>query len=882
MKFPSFGSIGKNLTLLVMLAVLPALVILLYSGMEQRRQSIENAKRDVLLLTHSMVATQEDITSATRQTLSTLALVPAIQNLDVQESSGILRAVLERNPDYLNITLSDVNGEVLASGTPFTGANLADRKHVREALARKDFAVGEYVLSRVVEQTVPVFAFAHPVLDRAGRPWGVLTAALRLDRFAAFYDVSRLPAGSFVAVTDHQGVRLFFHPAREETHPIGKPINAKVWDTARKAAESGIAVFPGSDGVRRITAFEHVRLTAGETPYMVMWAGIPEEHILGAADAVLVRNLSLLFLATLMALGISWAIGRNTLISPIKSLVGATRGFARGNLEARSGLSGKPDELGTLARAFDDMAEALSMGQQALRDREAFIRAVLDNLPIGVAVNSFEPPVRFEYMNDNFPRFYRTTRQALADPDAFWEAVYEDPQFREEMKGRVLADCASGDPARMYWPDVPLVRKEGGTTFVSARNTPIIDKNIMISTVWDVTDLKLAAEERQRLQDQLAQAQKMESVGRLAGGVAHDFNNMLSVILGYTELALAHVGSAKPLRADLQEVKRAAQRSAELIRQLLAFARKQTVAPEVLNLNDALEDMLKMLRRLIGEDIDLAWLPASDLWLVRMDPSQLDQIMVNLCVNARDAIAGVGRITMATENITLDRHSCRGQEECAPGDYVMLTISDTGCGMDKETLANIFDPFFTTKDLGKGTGLGLATVFGIVKQNLGFIRVSSEAGKGAMFTIYLPRLSGQAVVAGKDEEPAEVSRSRGETILLVEDDPTVMATCRSMLESLGYRVLVAGKPGEAVRLAAKHAGEIDLLLTDVVMPEMNGRELATTLLSAHPALKCLFMSGYTADIIDSQGVLPEGVHLMQKPFSLQDLALHLRKVLEHK
>lgn len=880
MRLPNFGSIGKSLNLLVMLAVLPALVILLYSGMEQRRQSIESAKREVLLLTRSMVEAQQRITRATRQTLSTLALVPAVKKLDAQASGEILQALLERNPDYFNIALSDAKGEILASARPFAGASLADRKHVREALARKDFAVGEYVLSRTDGTAVPAFAFAYPVLDSEGTPRGVLSAAIRLDRFAGFYDVSALPGNSFVAVTDHQGIRLFYYPAREETNPIGGPINPEVWSKARQAAESGIVVLPGSDGIRRIIAFEHVRFVPGEAPYMAMWAGIPEEHILGAADAVLVRNLLFLFVATLMALAISWAIGRNALVSPIRSLVATTGEFARGNLEARSGLAEKTDELGTLARAFDDMAGAIATGQQALQERESFIRAVLDNLPVGVAVNSIGPAVRFEYMNDNFPRFYRTTRQALADPDAFWEAVYEDPRFREEIKNRVLADCASGDPARMYWPDVPIARGESATTFISARNTPIFDKNIMISTVWDVTELKAAEAERQRLQDQLVQAQKMESVGRLAGGVAHDFNNMLSVIIGYTEMALKKVPPAGPLHADLQEVERAARRSAELIRQLLAFARKQTVAPEVLNLNDVLESMLKMLRRLIGEDIDLAWLPASDLWPVKMDPSQLDQVMVNLCVNARDAIAGVGRITMATENITVDRQFCQGQEDCVPGDYVALTISDTGCGMDRETLANIFDPFFTTKGVGKGTGLGLATVFGIVKQNRGLINVSSEPGKGATFKIYLPRLPEGGAGAGKDADSAGISPGRGETILLVEDEPAVMQTCRRMLESLGYRVLIAGTPGEAVRLAAEHAGTLDLLLTDVVMPEMNGLDLARTLRASHPGLKCLFMSGYTADIIDSQGVLPEGLHLVRKPFSLQDLALQVRKVLQ--
>lgn len=910
-------------------------------------------------------------------------------------------------------------------------------------------------------------------------------------------------------------------------------------------------------------------------------------------------------------------------------------------------------------------AEALrKSANEALRESESFIKAVMDNLPIGIAVNSVDPAVAFQYMNDNFPKFYRTSREALAAPDSFWNAVYEDPDFRAAMRKRVLDDCASGDPEKMHWVDVPITRTGDRTIYVEARNTLIPDKQLVVSTVWDVTrrkeaelalqqeqelyedlvntlpagayrlraripgvwraetwptmaaaqysldfasdrfcailgiahealaanpgivsdsihpadkddfdarnaqamtdlnpfiwegriitnqqtrwvhleslprlidpetvlwtgivyditELKQAVKEREqffkffqtsadlmcladphgcflktnpafsetlgyseteliakpivafihpddkqttldeiarqqqtgftldfrnryickdgstkwlswrvnysktdgiayatardvtdkmraeealresesrlrfalegtndglwdvqmasgttylsprgceilgyrqdeaclvtnawadlvhpddlaltferlrahiegrtpifeveqrlrmksgdwkwvltrgkvvardehgeplrltgthtdlteqkRLQEHLSQAQKMESVGRLAGGVAHDFNNMLSVILGHAELAQKKAPLSLSLREDLEQIQKAAERSAAIVRQLLAFARKQTVTPKVLNLNETVHNMLKMLRRLIGEEIELLWLPGETLWPVRMDPTQIDQILANLCINARDAITGGGRITIETGNKIFDAAICAGHKGYVPGEYVMLTVNDDGSGMNKETLQKVFEPFFTTKEMGQGTGLGLAMVYGIVKQNAGFIDVYSEPGQGTSFKIYLPRSQGQ-------EEQAETTRKiepagRGqETVLLVEDEPAILDMGRQLLEMLGYQVLAARSPGEAIRLAREHSGEIHLLLTDVIMPEMNGQDLARRLLSFHPRLKRLFMSGYTADIIAHHGVLDEEVLFLQKPFSLDALAAKVREALDH-
>lgn len=397
----------------------------------------------------------------------------------------------------------------------------------------------------------------------------------------------------------------------------------------------------------------------------------------------------------------------------------------------------------------------------------------------------------------------------------------------------------------------------------------------------DITDRKRAEEERGKLQAQLNQAQKMESVGRLAGGIAHDFNNMLGVILGHTELAIMLATPSQPVIDNLAEIRKAAERSTDLIRRLLAFARKQTIAPRVLNINETVEGMLKMLRRLIGEDIDLAWLPGEGLSPVKLDPSQIDQIMANLCVNARDAIAGIGKVIIETGTTSFDEAYCADHPGFEPGKYVRIAVSDDGCGMDKETLSHLFEPFFTTKEMGKGTGLGLATVYGIVKQNNGFINVYSEPGHGTTFKIYLPRHTAKAEQIQK-EVPAKPPKLGHETILLVEDEPAMLKMTAMMLECLGYKVLAASTPDEAIRLARDHTLEIQPLMTDVVMPEMNGRDLAKNLKSFYPDIKTLFMSGYTAKVIAHRGVLEKDVNFIQKPFMMQDLAAKSREVLDSK
>ncbi len=412
------------------------------------------------------------------------------------------------------------------------------------------------------------------------------------------------------------------------------------------------------------------------------------------------------------------------------------------------------------------------------------------------------------------------------------------------------------------------------------------------STLWhgiilDSHDRKTAQLEKSSLELQLHRAQKMESVGRLAGGVAHDFNNMLGVILGTTEMALDRVLASDPLHHDLQDIHKAAKRSAELTRQLLAFARRQAISPRVLHLGETIASLATMLQRLIGETIRLEWRCDPALWPVRMDPSQVDQVLANLCINARDAMDARGRLVITASNASVDAASnasvdaaSSGASSGTPrGDYVRLSVVDTGCGIDQETRAHLFEPFFTTKAVGKGTGLGLATVYGIVKQNGGFVNVESAVGQGTSMHVYIPRHDGPTVGA---EAPAtrHVHRHGRETVLLVEDEPLMLAMTSALLQGMGYDVISVASAEDALREASERAAEIRVLLTDVVMPDMHGKDLATIVAARYPHIGVVFMSGYTADVIAHHGVLDDHVLFLQKPFTKESLAFKLSEALD--
>jgi two-component system sensor histidine kinase EvgS len=526
-------------------------------------------------------------------------------------------------------------------------------------------------------------------------------------------------------------------------------------------------------------------------------------------------------------------------------------------------------------RIADGLSSVLYLRE--LQENEERFRATFEQAAVGIA--HIAPNGLWLRVNQKLCDIVGYTREELLQKK-FQDITYpEDLAADLECVRQVLdGEIPTHSKEKRY------IRKDGSLVWINltvsiVRNSSG-DPAYIISVIEDLTERKRGEDERKKLEGQLAQAQKMESVGRLAGGVAHDFNNMLSVIMGHSEMALYTDVLTDDLRQTLQEVLKAGQRSADLVRQLLAFARKQTAVPKILDLTETVSGMIKMLRRLIGEDIELHWIPGLDLWKVKIDPSQVDQILANLAVNARDAISGIGSIILRTENIVINDYNWAENPEFIPGDYVQLTVTDTGSGMSREVCEKIFEPFFTTKELGKGTGLGLSTIYGIVKQNDGFIYVTSEPGKGTTFKIYLPRFKDET--AQVPSEKSVGKRLTGtETILLVEDDAAVLNLSKIILEKLGYTVLASPTPIQAIRLVEEHQGDLHLLITDVVMPEMNGRELAEQLSTIRPNLKCLYMSGYTADVITHRGILAEGVNFIQKPFGSDALAARVREVLDH-
>jgi two-component system, cell cycle sensor histidine kinase and response regulator CckA len=503
-----------------------------------------------------------------------------------------------------------------------------------------------------------------------------------------------------------------------------------------------------------------------------------------------------------------------------------------------------------------------------MQSLDKIARDVLDSLQEGCLVLDFE--WKYLYVNDALVRQGRLPRESLI--------------------GRTMMECYPGLELQPFFPvlrrsmedrqpastEIEFMFPDGTPAWFDLRIVPVPEGICIISL--DTTHQRQEKARLRGTEEQLRQSQKMEAVGLLAGGVAHDFNNLLSVILCYGELAVARLEPAQPLRADIQEMIQAASRAAELTRQLLMFSRQQVLEPKVLDLNEVLTGMEKMLRRLLGADVDLVARPTATLARVRVDPSSLEQVIMNLAVNARDAMPTGGRLTMETADVVLDEEYAKLHLGVTPGPHVMLAISDTGHGIDKLTQSRVFEPFFTTKEKGKGTGLGLSTVFGIVKQSGGSIWLYSEIGYGTTFKVYLPSVD-RPKHSSLHAEASDILQGH-ETILLIEDDDQVRVVTGSILRNNGYRVIEARNATEAFACSAAHAAPIDLLLTDVIMPQLSGPEVAKRLAPARPDMKVLFMSGYTDDSIVRHGVLSEAVSFLAKPITVATLTTKVREVLD--
>jgi two-component system cell cycle sensor histidine kinase/response regulator CckA len=512
--------------------------------------------------------------------------------------------------------------------------------------------------------------------------------------------------------------------------------------------------------------------------------------------------------------------------------------------------------------------------EQTLRESEARFRALVENAP--VCIHEIDLDGHICSMNPCGLRLVSVEAESEVIGRPYLDYVAESDRARvaSKLQGAIAGESVSyeytsicHEEIRCFTSDVVPVKDDDGRVVR------------LLAITNDITEQMRAKEARKRLEEQLYQAQKLESVGRLAGGVAHDFNNMLGVVLGRAELALSELNDDCESRAHLVEIRSFCKRAADLTRQLLAFAQRQTAEPDTVHLNQAVGGSLKMLQRSLDDRIQIHWEPTAELWPILVDPSQVDQILLNLVVNARDAITGAGQITIETQNVVLAGDRSLPFPGFTPGEYVRLRVSDTGCGMPPETRDRAFEPFYTTKEDGERTGLGLATVYGIIKQNKGFIGLESEPGHGSTITIHFPRHHGAAPARERKGTPETLARGT-ETILLVEDEPALLQAAESMLVRLGYTVLTASTPHAAIQVYENKENPIDLLLTDVVMPNMNGRELVETLLARDPALRILYMSGFASGLFGDDGILEENVNFMQKPFTYKQLAAKVREALD--
>jgi two-component system, cell cycle sensor histidine kinase and response regulator CckA len=519
---------------------------------------------------------------------------------------------------------------------------------------------------------------------------------------------------------------------------------------------------------------------------------------------------------------------------------------------------------------FDPHNEPLT--GDALKGSPDLAAAVFRTSPVATILSRYADGLCID-ANDAYCRLTGWSRKELIGRTTIELNLWISVEDRQRAVSELLSR------GRMEGVEIRLRRKGGDLveTLAAGEVLSVGDQKYILSFFFDITARKQAAAEKLALEAQLQQAQKMESVGRLAGGIAHDFNNMLQVIQAHAELALAEAPGSADIRTHLHEIRAAAARSADLTRQLLVFARRQMMVPRVVNPNQVIQNLTTMLNRVIGEDIELVWRPGQNLWNVRLDPSQLDQILANLFVNARDAIVGAGTIVLETANVAVTESEPGRPATVPPGDHVAVTISDTGRGMSEETLAHVFEPFFTTKEIGRGTGLGLATVYGIVTQNGGFVTATSTPQRGSTFRIYLPRCDDPEDERKPSTPPAALVKT--ETVLVVEDEESILGLIANVLSEHGYEVLRARGAREALQTAERYGGEIALLVTDVVMPEMDGKQLSVRLNEKRPGIRCLYMSGYTANVIADHGILQGGVNFIEKPFALDTFVKKVHEVL---
>ncbi|MBJ6726874.1 ATP-binding protein [Geomesophilobacter sediminis] len=864
-------TIRAQLVFIVLITAVPAGGMILYSGMKLRSEAIKIAVLDSQRLADSMALQQKNLVAAAQQLVSALAQLPAVKRGDPANVEPLLAEILRLNSHYSNIAIINPDGLVLASAVKaLRNRSVADRRYFKNPIAAGRFSSGEYIISRAIFK--PVFNFGYPLRDERGEIIGVLSLGFDLGPYEKAFADAKLPAGSNFLIIDHSGVIL--SGAADAIRFVGKRLDPRLFDEMKNGPEEGhgLSRFLG-DGTYYV-AYRKMRLAGEEAPYMYIRVGIPTAAVLANANKILWSNLALLMPGLIVALYIALLIANRSIADRILVLKKASQHLADGGLDAPiSGLVAG-GELGSLGESFDNLAKELALGEEARRASEMKYQMIFDASKDAIILHDRESG-RILDANDTVQQMYGYSKAEILSLTVQDLGVASAPipwlTAGEGETSRNLADAASFE-----WE----CRRKGGEpvwTEVLISPTSIGGEACFLAVVRDITERLEAETEKKQLKDQLHQIQRMESIGRLAGGMAHDLNNLLTPIMVYTELLKMDFIAERGGVDMADQILLAANRARILVQQLLSFGRKQMLDIKVVDLNQVISSFYDILRRTIRENIEIQWKPSDQIHNIRADVNQIEQIMMNLAVNAQDAISGKGTITIETALMVLDQAYARHHTSVKPGRYMMFAVTDDGCGMDTQTMEQVFEPFFTTKPVGQGSGLGLATVYGLVKQHGGSIWVYSEPGKGTSFKVFFPVVDDE--VSAERAEPCGevVFAAVSHSILLVEDNEMLRVMTANLLSTRGLNVTQADGPQQALELARGRT--FDMLITDVVMPDLSGPELHQQLLEDHPDLIVLFMSGYTRTVVDNQGFLGDRRNFIQKPFAVNDFLAKVKELL---